>query len=138
MNPLLPRTHDNLVPAVGALRIATDRSKNDTKLAARKTFKAPTTQVQDDCSGITADDTRPTTVATILVGTLSVDQSSITADTAALLQAQHEEMQAKLVAQAQFKDYIQSIQQTIPPHLNPPNPNLTSGTAHNHGGGPII
>jgi hypothetical protein len=71
---------------------------------------------------------------------LSVDQSSITADTAALIQAQHNEMQEKLTAQANhFNEYIQSIQQgnttntTLPSTDNP-----MSGTAHNHGGGPAI
>jgi hypothetical protein len=124
---------------------ATKSKSRNTTPAAHRDHTAPLKPAPDDLSAITADDTRPTTVATISVGTLSVDQSSITADTAALLHAQHESKQAKLVEQAnRFNEYLQSIQQPGPPSATQqqmtqqPNLNSTSGTAHNHGGGPIL
>jgi hypothetical protein len=115
------------------------KSKNTSTPAPRRSHTAPEGAAPDDLSTITAEDSRPPTVATISVGTLSLDHSSITADTAALLQAQHEAMEAKLFAQeTKFNEYIKSIQQSTPTPTSQPNLNLTSGTAHNHGGGPII
>jgi hypothetical protein len=114
--------------------------KADLKPAAKRNHKAPTGAHTDELSTVTADDSRPPTVATISVGNLSVDQSSITTDTAALLQAQHAEMQAKHAAQVlEFQAYIQSLQQSIPLNQSiPPNPNSMSETAHNSGGGPAL
>jgi hypothetical protein len=126
--------------------IEADRQRQSEKAKARTTMtpaskrshKAPHQPVQDDLSAITADDTRPSAVATISVGTRSIDPSSITADTAALLQAQHEEMQAKLDAQVnRFNQYIQS-QQNPPSQTTTPNNTSMSATAHNTGGGPAL
>jgi hypothetical protein len=112
------------------------KAKSNLKPAAKST-KAPTVPHQDDFSTLTAEDARPTTVATISVGGLSVDQSSITADTAALLQAQHATMQAKLAEQAsKFEAYIKSLNQTLPSPT--PQTNSMSETAHNSGGGPAL
>jgi hypothetical protein len=114
--------------------------KADLKPAAKRNHKAPSGAHTDELSTVTAADSRPPTVATISVGNLSVDPSSITTDTAALLQAQHEEMQAKLAAQeSKFRAYIQSLQQSMPPNQAPPPiPNSMSETAQNSGGGPAL
>jgi flagellar biosynthesis GTPase FlhF len=128
--------------------IEAERQRQSEKAKARTTMKpaakishtAPHQSAQDDLSAITAEDTRPSAVATISVGTRSIDPSSITADTAAILQAQHAEMQAKLDAQAtQFAQFMQSIQQANPPNsITTPNSDSMSATAHNSGGGPAL
>jgi hypothetical protein len=116
------------------------KDRNAIAPAPRRSHKAPPGTTTDELSAITAEDARPTTVATISVGMISLDQSSITADTAVLLQAQHDELQAKLADQAnKFNAFILSHNQANPTNpMNPLNLNSTTGTAQNHGGGPAL
>jgi hypothetical protein len=115
-------------------------AKGDLKPVARRSHTAPTAPPTDDFATVTTEDTRPPAVATISVGNISLDQSSMTTDTAILLQTQHDEMQAKHAAQVlQFEAYIKSMQQSMQPNqAPPPNPNSMSETAQNSGGGPAL